>query len=321
MNGTVEFLSTYGYTALFACVLAEQLGLPLPAAPFLLAAGALAGLGKLNLAVALLLAVVASLIGDTVWYYLGRMRGMAVLRLLCKISLEPDACVRQTNATYSRHGTRWLLFAKFIPGVSTIAPPMAGVYRVSLWRFIAMDGGGASLWAGVFLFAGWCFRGQVDMIAAHADRFGGWLGACLGGIVVIYVLFKWIERRRVYRSLRVARIAPLELKKRMELGETIAIVDLRNAFEWREGRIPGSVTLTGAELDAFVSTVPEAEVILYCSCPNEISSAAAATMRLKRKGVKSIRPLEGGFPLWTQLGFPVEVPAGASSTLPAGVRI
>jgi membrane protein DedA with SNARE-associated domain len=145
MNGTMEFLTSYGYAALFACVLAEQLGLPLPAAPFLLAAGALASAGKLNLAVALLLAVAASLVGDTVWYYLGKTRGMAVLRLLCKISLEPDACVRQTNAAYSKHGTRWLLFAKFIPGVSTVAPPMAGIYRLSLWRFITADGIGASL--------------------------------------------------------------------------------------------------------------------------------------------------------------------------------
>ena len=148
MNGTVELLSSYGYAALFACVLAEQLGLPLPAAPFLLAAGALAGLGRLNLAFALLLAVAASLIGDTIWYYLGKTRGMAVLRLLCKISLEPDACVRQTSAAYSKHGTRWLLFAKFIPGVSTVAPPMAGIYRVGLLKFIAMDGTGASVWAG-----------------------------------------------------------------------------------------------------------------------------------------------------------------------------
>src|SRR6476646_8490119 len=150
MNGTMEFLSSYGYAALFACVLAEQLGLPLPAAPFLLAAGALASAGKLNLAVVLLLAVAASLIGDTVWYYLGKTRGMAVLRLLCKISLEPDACVRKTNSAYSKHGTRWLLFAKFIPGVSTIAPPMAGAYKVNPWTFIALDGFGAGLWAGVF---------------------------------------------------------------------------------------------------------------------------------------------------------------------------
>lgn len=321
MNGTVELLSSYGYAALFACVLAEQLGLPLPAAPFLLAAGALAGLGRLNLAFALLLAVAASLIGDTIWYYLGKTRGMAVLRLLCKISLEPDACVRQTNAAYSKHGTRWLLFAKFIPGVSTVAPPMAGIYRVSLWRFIAMDGIGASLWAGVFLFAGWWFSGQIDTIAAHTDRLGGWMGLALAGVSVIYVLFKLIARTRVRRSLRVARITPLELKQRMESGESIMIIDLRNNFEWREGRIPGSLTLTVQELDAFVPPVPEGEMILYCSCPDEISSAAAATMRLKRRGINSIRPLEGGFPLWTQLGFPVEGPIGVSVTGALGVRI
>ena len=313
MNGTVEFLSTYGYAALFVCVLAEQLGLPLPAAPCLLAAGALASAGKLNLAVALLLAVTASLIGDTVWYYLGKTRGMAVLRLLCRISLEPDACVRQTNAAYSKHGTRWLLFAKFIPGISTVAPPMAGIYRVSLWTFIAADGTGAALWAGVYLFTGWCFGGQIETVAAHLGQLGGWVGLALVGVFVVCVLFKLIERTRVHRSLSVARITPLELKQRMESGETITIVDLRNTFEWREGRIPGSLTLTAKELDNFVVADPEAEMILYCSCPNEISSAAA-TMRLKRRGIKSIRPLEGGFPLWIQLGFPVEVPASVSAT-------
>lgn len=321
MNETIEFLASYGYAALFACVLAEQLGLPVPAAPLLLAAGALANAGKLNLAVALLLAVAASLVGDTVWYYLGKTRGMAVLRLLCKISLEPDVCVRQTNAAYSKHGTRWLLFAKFIPGVSTIAPPMAGIYRVNLWRFIAADGTGAGLWAGVYLFAGWWFGGQIETVAAHLNRLGGWVGLALVGVSVIYVLFKLIERTRVHRSLRVARITPLELKQRMESGETITIVDLRNTFEWREGRIPGSLTLTAKELDNFVPAVPEAEMILYCSCPNEITSAAAATMRLKRRGIKSIRPLKGGFPLWTQLGFPVEVPVGVSATGASGVCI
>lgn len=312
MNGTVAFLTTHGHAALFACVLAEQLGLPLPAVPVLLAAGALGGAGNLNLAVALLLAVVASLIGDTVWYYLGKTRGMAVLRLLCKISLEPDACVRQTNAAYSKHGTRWLLLAKFIPGISTVAPPMAGVYRVGLWKFIAMDGMGASLWAGVYLFAGWWFSGQIDAIAACMERLGGWMGLALAAVLTIYVLRKVVERRRVRRTLRGARIAPAELKRRIESGAPITIVDLRNDFEWREGRIPGSLALTFHELDNFVPADPEAEMIVYCSCPNESSSAAAATRHLQRRGIQCVRPLEGGFPLWTELGFPVEVSAPAT---------
>ncbi|MDX6459520.1 MAG: hypothetical protein QOE55_3217 [Acidobacteriaceae bacterium] len=315
MNETIEFLTTYGYTALFTCVLVEQLGIPVPATPVLIAAGAFAGLGKLNLLMALLLAVAASLIGDSLWYYLGKTRGMSVLRLLCKISLEQDACVRRTNSTYSKHGTRWLLFAKFIPGVSTIAPPMAGIYGVNPWRFIAMDSAGAGLWAGAFILAGWCFRGQTYAIAAYMDRLGKWMGLGVAGANAIYVLFKFIERKRVYRSLHIDRIAPLELKQRIESGEAIMIVDLRNAFEWREGRIPGSLTITDQELDAFIPTLPEAVMmILYCSCPNEISSAASAAIRLRRKGVKLIRPLEGGFPLWTDLGFPVEVSASNATS-------
>jgi membrane protein DedA with SNARE-associated domain/rhodanese-related sulfurtransferase len=323
MNGTVEFLMTYGYAALFACVLAEQLGLPVPAAPFLLAAGALAGLGKLNLLVALLLAILASLIGDTVWYFLGKVRGMGVLRLLCKISLEPDTCVRRTNSTYAKHGTRWLLIAKFIPGLSTVAPPMAGIYRVSLWRFIAMDGAGAGLWAASFLLVGWCFSGQIETIASQMNRFGTRVGLILAVISELYIVFKLIERQRVYRSLRVARITPLDLKRRMESGEAITIIDLRNGFELHAGRIPGAITLTDEDLETFIPVAPESETILYCSCPHEISSAAAIAIRLRRKGIKSIRPLEGGFPLWTQLGFPVEMPAShvTSYMAASGVRI
>jgi membrane protein DedA with SNARE-associated domain/rhodanese-related sulfurtransferase len=310
MNGMIGILTAYGYPAIFACVLAEQIGVPVPATPVLIAAGALAGLGRLNLWLVLLLAVAASLIGDLIWYYLGKMQGISVLRLLCKISLEPDSCVRRTNAVYSRHGTRWLLFAKFLPGVSTIAPPMAGVYRVNLWRFIAMDGGGATLWAGAFLFAGWCFKSQTDRIAAYVDGVGEYLALGLAGVLITYLLFKWLERKRGYRTLNVARIAPVELKQRIDSGESITIVDLRNAFEWREGRIPGSRPLRDEELDAFVSKSPEAAMlILYCSCPHDVSSAAGAALRLRRKGVKLIRTLEGGYPLWTQLGFPVEVSA------------
>ena len=186
MNGTMELLTNYGYTAVFTCVLAEQLGLPLPATPVLIAAGALAGLGELNPLAALLLAIAASLIGDSVWYYLGKTQGMSVLRLLCKISLEPDTCVRKTNSAYSKHGTRWLLFAKFIPGVSTVAPPMAGVYKVNPWKFLAMDGAGAGLWAGVFIFAGWCFRNQTEAIAAIRGQARclarTWPGRCPGDL-------------------------------------------------------------------------------------------------------------------------------------------
>src|SRR5665213_3708584 len=139
MNATVEFLLQHGYLLLFAFVLAEQSGLPIPSTPMLLAAGALAGLGRMNLAFAWSLAIVASLIGDTLWFVLGRLRGFSILNVFCRISLEPDTCVQKTQITYGKHGVNWLLFAKFVPGLSTIAPPMAGMFKVNPWLFLAMD--------------------------------------------------------------------------------------------------------------------------------------------------------------------------------------
>jgi len=310
MNTAIELLMTYGYAAVFLCVLAEQLGVPVPATPLLIAVGALGSVGQLNPFVAWLLAIAASLLGDSVWYYLGKKRGTVVLRLLCRISLEPDACIRRTNSAYSKHGSRWLLFAKFIPGISTIAPPMAGIYGLNPWKFIVMDGGGASLWAGVFIFAGWCFRNQTEALAAYIGELGKWLGLSLACGLVIYLLFKYIQKKRLYRSINIAPIAPLELRQRIEAGETITIVDLRNTFEWREGRIPGSLSISHKNLDLLVPASSETgTIILYCSCPNEISSAAFAAAKLKGRGVKLIHTLEGGFPLWSKLGFPVEVSA------------
>ena len=307
MNGAIDFLVTHGYAVLFSFVLAEQLGLPVPSTPMLLAAGALGGLGRLNLAIAWPLAVLGSLIGDSFWFYLGRTRGMSILRLLCKISLEPESCVRKTKAAYSNQGPRWLLFAKFVPGLNTLAPPMAGMFNISAWRFIDLDAGGAGLWAGAFILAGWSFCDQMELIALFMAKLGFWLGGALISILAIYIVLKYIRRARVHRSLRIARITPFELKKRMDKGESMTIIDLRNAFEWRDGHIPGSLILSEDELDTFIPTFLEREVVLYCSCPNDVSSAAVA-IRLKRKGVKFIRPLEGGFPNWMGLGLPVEIP-------------
>jgi len=306
MNEAIDFLLTHGYSVLFSFVLAEQLGLPVPSTPVLLAAGALGGLGRLNLAIALPLAVLASLIGDSFWFYLGKTRGMSILRLLCKISLEPESCVRKTKSAYSNQGASWLLFAKFVPGLNTLAPPMAGMFNVGPWRFLALDAAGAGLWAAAFMLAGWLFRDQMELIASLMAKLGFWLGAALILVLVLYIALKYVRRARARRLLRIARITPLELKQRMDQGASITIIDLRNAFEWREGHIPGSLIINEDELDAFVPQLLEGEVILYCSCPNDISSAGVA-LRLKRKGVKFIRPLAGGFPNWMELGLPVEI--------------
>ncbi len=305
MHGALEFLLKHGYLILFALVLAEQSGLPLPSAPMLLAAGALAGLGKMNMSEALLLAVIASLIGDLMWFYLGRTRGSSILRFLCKISLEPDSCVKQTESVYSRYGAVSLLFAKFVPGLSTVATPMAGMFKLAPWKFILLDGGGAAVWAGSFVGVGWWFRTQLEDVALYLQRFGSWVGSAIVALLVLYISFKYFQRRRLYRSLRIARITPLELKERLDAGELISIVDLRNAVERREGTIPGSLHIKGDDIDPAMPAISEHEVVLFCSCPNEVTSARAA-LRLRRHGVSHVRPLEGGFPLWRDLGFPVE---------------
>ncbi len=299
MNSTLEFLVRHGYTLLFAAVLAEQLGLPVPAVPLLLAAGALSGLGRLELLPALGLAVFACLIGDVVWFYLGRKKGTAILRTLCKISLEPDSCVRYTEASYKKYGLATLVVAKFVPGLSVVAPPMAGLFRMSIGRFLALDGLGSTLWAGFYILLGWLFKFQLEYVAEQLNHMGVGLGLAIGVVVGGYLGFKYAQRRKLFKEFRMARILPQELKRMMDSGEPFVLVDLRNALEREEGWIPGSVGLAEMALHA------GAEVVLYCSCPDEVSSVRAA-LRLRRDGVGRVRPLEGGFPEWRELGYPVE---------------
>ncbi len=209
MNQTIEFLVRHGYILLFAFVLAEQSGLPIPSTPMLLAAGALAGLDRMSLALALLIAVVACLTGDSLWYVLGRVRGFSILSLFCRISLEPDTCVQKTQVTYGKHGVNWLLFAKFVPGLSTIAPPMAGMFKVNPCVFLAMDTVGAILWSGVYLILGWWFRDQLEDVAYYLGRLGSGPDRSRGQrSAVVYRRYKYFQRKRVYRDLRIARITP-----------------------------------------------------------------------------------------------------------------
>jgi membrane protein DedA with SNARE-associated domain/rhodanese-related sulfurtransferase len=312
MTHTMEFLLKHGYVVLFVAVMAEQIGLPIPSTPFLLAVGALAGLHRFNLAKALALATLASLISDCIWFYLGKRRGASILSLLCKISLEPDSCVASTQSVYSRYGSKSLLFAKFVPGLAMIAPPIAGMFRLRLWKFMALDAGGAFLWASSFSAVGWIFRDQLEILADSLERFGAGLVGLVAFGLAIYIGSKYVQRRRIYRALRIARITPIELKARMDAGENLTIVDLRSAIERQEGTIPGSIQLKDGDLDSRLASMAGTEIVLYCSCPNEFTSARAA-LRLKQMGVTRVHPLEGGFPLWRELDFPVEQAQSASA--------
>lgn len=265
MHETVQFLLRHGYIVVFVAVLAEQIGLPLPAAPVLLAAGALAASGTMSLGWALVFAVVASLIGDAFWFALGRLRGRSVLTLLCRLSLEPDSCVRRTEHTFSVHHTRALLFAKFVPGVSTVTPPLAALMRMSLPRFLIYDGAGAALWAGAYLALGLVFGVQLERLALYAFRTSASLVALVAAGIALYVGIKYRQRRKFYSELRMARISPQELNSMLEAGEPVVVVDLRHPSFWEDGHIPGALLMRNTDLDRLPPIAGDRELILYCS--------------------------------------------------------
>jgi membrane protein DedA with SNARE-associated domain len=268
MNHFVSFLLQHGYLVVFTFVLAEQIGLPIPATPVLLAMGALAGLGRLSYAAALAWAVVASLIADTLWYWLGRKRGYSVLSLLCRIALEPDSCVRRTENVFSRYGAGSLLFAKFVPGLSTAAPPLAGLFRMPLLKFGLADGAGAALWIAAFSGIGFVFREQLEDVAVYALGFGRWLGLILLGLLAVYVLWHVWQRQRFLRKLRVARITPDELLRKLDGGEDVMIVDLRSALdvETEGSKLPGALLMAPEELEQRHREIPrDRDIILYCT--------------------------------------------------------
>src|SRR5215470_687128 len=246
MAGALEVLVRYGYLVVFGAVFAEQIGLPFPSEPFLLAAGGLIGAGHLNALIALGLASVASLIGDTVWYWIGRAGGPRVLGWLCKLSLEPNSCVRRTELTFSTYGARSLLLAKFVPGLSTVAPPLAGVAGIPLRQFVAFSTIGAVAWVAAYLAIGWLFSSQLEVVAAYAEELGSGLLVLLVAVVGGYILWKYVARRRFVKRLHVMRMAPEELKARLDAGEDVLVVDVRDRldFDAEPAIIPGALHIT-----------------------------------------------------------------------------
>ena len=268
MRNTLQFLIRHGYSVVFVWVLAEQLGLPIPAIPVLLAAGALAGSGNLNLAFVLVVALVAALASDTLWYEIGRRRGSRVLNFLCRISLEPDSCVRKTENTFARHGVRSLLVAKFVPGFSTMAPPLAGIFKMRFWRFLLYDSLGALLWAGGFVALGYAFSNQLEAVAGRALQLGSTLAVLVVGAFAGYILWKFAQRQKFIRDLRIARITPEDLKQKLDSGEEVLIVDLRHSvdFDGDPMVIPGAHHLDAEELEQHHDAIPrDRDVILYCT--------------------------------------------------------
>ncbi|HWP34146.1 MAG TPA: VTT domain-containing protein [Thermodesulfobacteriota bacterium] len=268
MDELGRFLDAYGPLVLFAAIYADQLGLPLPGLPVLLAAGALTGGDPAALAAAVALAVAAAVLADLLWYALGRRRGRGVLKGLCRLALEPDSCIRRTQNVFLRHGVRALLVAKFLPGVGALAPPLAGALGVRIGRFLAYDGAGAVLWAGSYTGLGYLFRNRLDAIAATVAATGHTLAAALAGGLGAYVLSKVAQRWWLRRRLRQARIEPEELRRRLDAGEPIVVLDVRHLFDVEAApyAIPGALRVPLERLAERHREIPrDRDVVVYCT--------------------------------------------------------
>lgn len=308
MTDALQFLLDHGAAVLFWVVFIEQIGLPIPAIPLLIAAGALVGAGKMSVLTALLIPVAASLPPDVAWYYLGRVKGGQVLGFLCRLSLEPDSCVRSTENLFHQHGARALLVAKFIPGFSTVAPPLSGIVGMRVTSFLVYDAAGALLWAGLCAGVGALFSNQLEQLVRLFNDAGGVLLGVIGLAVSLFIGYKFYHRRRFLRDLRMARISVDELKRRLDAGEPIAVVDVRHpiALELDPEGIPGALNLMLEDIEHRHHEIPrDRDIVLYCSCPNEVSSARTALL-LKKKGIHRVRPLEGGLDAWRERKFPIE---------------
>lgn len=268
MDQILSLLAQYGLLLVFANVLLAQVGLPLPAVPTLIVAGALVHDGQLPLAPVLLVAVAASLIGDLPWYAAGRVAGYRVLRVLCRVSIEPDSCVKQTETIYERWGAPSLLVAKFIPGFSTVAPPVAGAMRLGLSSFLIYSGVGALLWAGVAVALGMIFQTQVDSVIRWLSEKGTTAVLILAIAAILYIAFKWAERYWFIRMMRMARVTAHELKALMQGNAPVIILDARSSTARKidPRHIPGAVAVDIAAPEHPVGKLtPEHHIIVYCS--------------------------------------------------------
>jgi membrane protein DedA with SNARE-associated domain len=268
MQAQLAFILRHGYLVLFALNLGEQLGLPLPAGTALLAAGALAKAGKLSALPVLGLAVLGTLLGHGTWFFAGRIGGNAVLRFICKVSLEPDSCVRRTNDFFARHGNKSLLVAPFIPGFATVAPPLAGTSGMTLPRFLLLDGLGAALWAGSLVGAGYLLGPALETLLVHAIALGPVLIALAGLALAGWIGFKVHQRRALAGGLQVTRISPDELQRLRDQGQPHTVVDLRHARELllEPVQIPGAVRIGLDELAQRWGELPREQlIVLYCN--------------------------------------------------------
>jgi len=308
----LEFFVHYAYGILFLWVLVEQLGVPVPSVPLLIAAGTLTATHRIHAIPAMLSILAACAVADSLWYYAGVRYGGRVVKLVCRLSLEAAACVKKTENYFGRHGATTLLFAKFVPGLSAVAPPIAGETGMSYGRFLSYDLSGSIIWSSAFVFGGRFFG---DFAKAHADvfHFLGHFGVALFVVAVIgFVVRRIWNQQQFLKNLRDSGVTGQELHAMMQAadsseGKLPFIVDLRHPLDYLPDPrvLPGAVHINPSELEKHSDLLPrDTDVILYCTCPNDETSGTLAR-RLQKMGVHRVRPLRGGFEAWRDAGLPL----------------
>lgn len=312
MGWLVDLIREHGFGIVFLNVLIEQLGAPIPAYPVLVVTGALEGSSLARLLWLTAIAVTAALIADVFWYHAGKTYGHRVLGRICRISLSPDACIRQTESVYGRWGAKSLLVAKFVPGFASIASALAGVVGTPLRTFVLFDTLGALIWVGSAVFLGSLFSSTVQDLLDVLTALGKWGLLLISIAFVVFVARKWWQRQRVVRSLKMPRISVQELAGLNAQGIHPTVIDVREPMLYGMGHIPGAHSWTQRPekgKPAYHRLLPREQhqhgLVVYCDCPNEISAARVAR-QLQRAGFTNVRPLVGGLTAWEAAGLNVE---------------
>ena len=301
----------FGYAGIFVCVFLDQIGVPIPAFPALLAAGALVSSGKLSLMGCLIVAVVAGMVADIIWYGIGRAKGARVLHLMCRLSWTPDSCVSQTKILFLRHGTKTLLVSKFVPGLDMLAPPLAGMTRIPISRFISFDTIGTTLWVLTPLLAGVYLQGWVGAFQSQTSSLPQYLLWICGTMILGVLAWRYWNRRRYLKKQRHGTkngITSEQLKQLMDQGEDIVVLDIRNEINARAepSAIPGAQWVPYSTLTRSPVDIPlDKSIIVYCDCPKDQASIEIS-LRLRKAGANRVRPLLKGLEGWKDMGFSTE---------------
>jgi len=316
MTGVTSVVAQYGVALVFVVTLAARLGAPVPAAPFVVVAGGLSAGGTVGLAQVVIAATVASLLGDGAWYLAGRRFGYRILRLLCRVSMSPDSCVRQSESLIGKWGGSALIGAKFLPGLSVVAAPMTGALGMTGREFVGFDLIASLVWSLVFAYLGVAFSHDINRVLESISNLGLGAALLLAIATLAYLAQRYVRRRASQRDRNIPRISVDDLASLLSAGEEVVIVDVRSAgaLELDARRIPGAVPVELQRVRSWAEPLPrERHIVLYCNCPNE-ASAARASQLLIDKGFLRARPLAGGLEEWVSRGHRIDVHATSAAS-------